>query len=178
MRDLILATIVFALMTIYLAIYSWNKVKKAEENNQNLSDEERSSFGIAVLGMSFGVVLTSFFLYATVKDIITQNYQIEPQTKRIISLEKSGDTVSIYNDENYKIVFDLEKGSGEVYHNNEKQNDVRIDGLQILKGKFDGIKNNELLLTTNYKITKDGVLRNIQITTSKNKNKDDFEIKY
>lgn len=62
MRDLILATIVFALMTIYLAIYSWNKVKKAEENNQNLSDEERSSFGIAVLGMSFGVVLTSFFL--------------------------------------------------------------------------------------------------------------------
>ena len=82
MRDLILATIVFALMTIYLAIYSWNKVKKAEENNQNLSDE----------------------------DIITQNYQIEPQTKRIISLEKSGDTVSIYNDENYKIVFDLEKG--------------------------------------------------------------------
>nr|WP_314045843.1 hypothetical protein [uncultured Leptotrichia sp.] len=110
MRDLILATIVFALMTIYLAIYSWNKVKKAEENNQNLSDEECSSFGIAVLGMSFGVVLTSFFLYATVKDIITQNYQIEPQTKRIISLEKSGDTVSIYNDENYKIIFDLEKG--------------------------------------------------------------------
>lgn len=44
MRDLILATIMFALMTIYLAIYSWNKVKKAEENNQNLSDEERSSF--------------------------------------------------------------------------------------------------------------------------------------
>ena len=157
MRDLILATIVFALMTIYLAIYSWNKVKKAEENNQNLSDEERSSFGIAVLGMSFGVVLTSFFLYATVKDIITQNYQIEPQTKRIISLEKSGDTVSIYNDENYKIVFDLEKGYWEVYHNNEKQNDVRLDGLQILKENFDGIKNNELLLTTNYKINKDGV---------------------
>lgn len=157
MRDLILATIVFALMTIYLAIYSWNKVKKAEENNQNLSDEERSSFGIAVLGMSFGVVLTSFFLYATVKDIITQNYQIESQTKRIISLEKSGDTVSIYNDENYKIVFDLEKGYWEVYHNNEKQNDVRLDGLQILKENFDGIKNNELLLTTNYKINKDGV---------------------
>ena len=110
MRDLILATIVFALITIYLAIYSWNKVKKAEENNQNLSEEERSLFGIAASGMSFGVVLTSFFLYATVKDIITQNYQIEPQTKRIISLEKSGDTVSIYNDENYKIVFDLEKG--------------------------------------------------------------------
>ena len=178
MRDLILATIVFALMTIYLAIYSWNKVKKAEENNQNLSEEERSLFGVAVSGMSLGFALTSFFLYATVKGVINQNYQIEPQEKRIISVGKTGDTVSIYNDDDYKIVFDLEKGSGEVYHNNEKQNDVRIDGLQILKENFDGIKNNELLLTTNYKITKDGVLRNIQITTSKNKNKDDFEIKY
>lgn len=178
MRDLILATILFALMTIYLAIYSRNKAKKAEENNQNLSEEERSLFGVAVLGMLMGLVLTSLLLYTTVKDVITQNYQIEPQTKRIISLEKSGDTISIYNDENYKIVFDLEKGSGEVYHNNEKQNNVRIDALQILKENFDGIKNNELLLTTNYKITKDGVLKNIQITTSKNKNKDDFKIKY
>ena len=178
MRDLILATIVFALMTIYLAIYSWNKVKKAEENNQNLSDEERSSFGIAVLGMSFGVVLTSFFLYATVKGVINQNYQIEPQEKRIISVEKTGDTVSIYNDDDYKIVFDLEKESEEVYYKNKKQKNVRIDGLQILKENFVGIKNNELLLTTNYKITKDGVLKNIQISISKNKNKDDFEIKY
>ena len=40
------------------------------------------------------------------------------------------------------------------------------------------LKKNELLLTTNYKITKDGVLKNIQISISKNKNKDDFEIKY
>ena len=76
------------------------------------------------------------------------------------------------------IVFDLEKGSEEVYHKNEKQNNVRIDGLQILKENFDGIKNNELLLSTNYKITKDGALKNIQISISKNKNKDDFEIKY
>ena len=91
---------------------------------------------------------------------------------------KTGDTVSIYNDDDYKIVFDLEKESEEVYYKNKKQKNVRIDGLQILKENFDGIKNNELLLTTNYKITKDGVLKNIQISISKNKNKDDFEIKY
>ena len=93
-------------------------------------------------------------------------------------MEKTGDTVSIYNDDDYKIVFDLEKESEEVYYKNKKQKNVRIDGLQILKENFDGIKNNELLLTTNYKITKDGVLKNIQISISKNKNKDDFEIKY
>lgn len=107
MRDLILATILFALMTIYLAIYSWNKVKKAEENNQNLSEEERFLFGIAASGMSLGFALTLFFLYATVKGIFNQNYQIEPQEKRIISVVKTGDTVSIYNDDDYKIVFDL-----------------------------------------------------------------------
>ena len=178
MRDLILATILFALMTIYLAIYSWNKAKKAEENNQNLSEEERSLFGVAASGMSLGFALTLFFLYATVKGIVNQNYQIEPQEKRIISVVKTGDTVSIYNDDDYKIVFDLEKGYEEVYHKNEKQNNIRIDGLQILKENFDGIKKNELLLSTNYKITKDGVLKNIQISISKNKNKDDFEIKY
>lgn len=59
MRDLILATILFALMTIYLAIYSWNKPKKAEENNQNLSEEERSLLGVAASGMSIGFALTS-----------------------------------------------------------------------------------------------------------------------
>lgn len=136
MKDLIFGTIVFALITICLAIYSWNKVKKAKENNQNLSEEDRSLFEVAASGMSLGFVLTLFFLYATVKGIINQNYQIEPQEKRIISVRKTGDTVSIYNDDDYKIVFDLEKGSEEVYHKNEKQNNVRIDGLQILKRKF------------------------------------------
>ena len=178
MKDLIFGTIMFALITIFFGLYSWDKVKKASNNNQYLSDDDRLHFGLATLGVSFGAVLTSLFLYATVKNITNQNYQIEPQTKKIIRVEKTGDTMSIYNDDDYKIVFDLEKGSEEVYHKNEKQNNVRIDGLQVLKENFDGIKNNELLLSTNYKITKDGVLKNIQISISENKNKDDFEIKY
>lgn len=62
--------------------------------------------------------------------------------------------MSIYNDDDYKIVFDLEKESEEVYYKNKKQKNVRIDGLQILKENFDGIKNNELLLTTNSKSLK------------------------
>ena len=73
MKDLIFGTIVFALITIYFAIYSWNKAKKAEENNQNLSEGERSLLGVAASGMSIGFALTLFFLYATVKGIINQN---------------------------------------------------------------------------------------------------------
>lgn len=44
--------------------------------------------------------------------------------------------------------------------------------------QIEDLKNNNSVIKTDYNITRKGDLKSIEVYISKNKNKDDFEIKY
>ena len=44
--------------------------------------------------------------------------------------------------------------------------------------QLEDLKNNKSVINTDYNITRKGDLKSIEVYVSKNKNKDDFEIKY
>ena len=80
---------------------------------------------------------------------------------------------------NYKIIIDFRNNSTEVYQNGKKLKGVRVRGPQwLMQYQIEDLKNNNSVIKTDYNITRKGALKGIDVYISKNKNKDDFEIKY
>lgn len=48
----------------------------------------------------------------------------------------------------------------------------------LMQYQIEDLKNNNSVIKTDYNITRKGDLKSIEVYISKNKNKDDFEIKY
>lgn len=80
---------------------------------------------------------------------------------------------------NYKIIINFENNSTEVYQDGKKLEGVRVRGPQrLMQYQIEDLKNNKSVIKTDYNITRKGDLKSIEVYISKNKNKDDFEIKY
>lgn len=80
---------------------------------------------------------------------------------------------------NYKIIIDFENNSTEVDRNGKKLEGVRVRGPQwLMQYQIEDLKSNKSVIKTDYNITRKGDLKSIEVYISKNKNKDNFEIKY
>lgn len=95
-----------------------------------------------------------------------------------MSVEKSGDKITVYNSDSYKTVIDLKEDTENLYHNNEKLENVTINGYWNIKNHFQDIKNKYLLVNTVYKISKKGDVKSVFIEVVEDKNKDDFKVEY
>lgn len=102
----------------------------------------------------------------------------ETKTKQVTSVEKSGDKITIYNSDSYKIVIDLKENIENLYHNSEKLGNVTINGYWDLRDNYQYIKNKDLLVNTDYTISKKGDVKSVYIEVVENKNKDDFKVEY
>ena len=76
-------------------------------------------------------------------------------------------------------MIDLKYNEERLYHNNENLKNVTfIDGYWDLKDNFQGIKNKDLLVNTDYTISKKGDVKSVYIEVVENKNKDYFKVEY
>ena len=95
-----------------------------------------------------------------------------------MSVEKLGDEITVYNSESYKIVIDLKEDTENLYHNNEKLENVTINGYWNIKNHFQDIKNKDKVVNTVYQISKKGDVKYVFIEVVEDKNKDDFKVEY
>lgn len=102
----------------------------------------------------------------------------ETKTKQVTSVEKSGDKITIYNSDSYKIVIDVKENTKNLYHNSEKLENVIINGYWDLRDNYQYIKSKDLLVNTDYTISKKGDVKSVFIEVVENKNKDDFKVEY
>lgn len=87
--------------------------------------------------------------------------------------------MTIHNNDNYKIIIDFGNNSTEVYHNGTKLEGVRVRGPRwLMQYQMEDLKSNKSVIKTDYNITRKGDLKSIEVYISKNKNKDDFKVKY
>ena len=103
-----------------------------------------------------------------------------PQTKsqQVTAVEKSGDKITVYNSDSYKIVIDVKENTKNLYHNSEKLENVTINGYWDLRDNYQYIKSKDLLVNTDYTISKKGDVKSVFIEVVENKNKDDFKVEY
>lgn len=125
-----------------------------------------------VLSIAFSILVVLSFING---DFDPEN-RTETKTKQVTSVEKSGDKITIYNSDSYKIVIDLKGNTKNLYHNSEKLENVTINGYRDLRDNYQYIKNKDLLVNTDYTISKKGNVKSVFIEVVKNKNKDDFKV--
>lgn len=137
---------------------------------------------IHIIIVIIGLVLSIAFSILVVLSIINGDFnpenRLQTKTQEVMSVEKSGDKITVYNSDSYKTVIDLKEDTENLYHNNEKLENVTINGYWNIKNHFQDIKNKYLLVNTVYKISKKGDVKSVFIEVVEDKNKDDFKVEY
>lgn len=91
---------------------------------------------------------------------------------------RDGDDAIIEDEGGYKIVVNLYNWNTEVYHNSEKEKNVKVTGLYWYTSHLNQIKNKEKFVKTKMFKSKDGSLKGVEILIEDNKHKKDFEVSY
>ena len=137
---------------------------------------------IHIIIVIIGLVLSIAFSILVVLSIINGDFnpenRLQTKTQQVTSVEKSGDEITIYNSDSYKIVIDLKGNTKNLYHNSEKLENVTINGYRDLRDNYWYIKNKDLLVNTDYTISKKGNVKSVFIEVVEDKNKDDFKVEY
>lgn len=171
--------IIFILCIIFVAGLSWYGIRISKNDEPDYPYNHSYRYMCSVAGIIFSIFFFSLLLFSIVKGDFDPENRTETKTKQVTSVEKSGDKITIYNSDSYKIVIDLKDNEERLYHNNENLKNVTfIDGYWDLKDNFQGIKNKDLLVNTDYTISKKGDVKSVYIEVVENKNKDDFKVEY
>ena len=129
--------------------------------------------------MFFSVLFVIFLIVTIASGGYDPQNQIETKHQAVTSVELKDDIMTIHNNDNYKIIINFRNNSTEIYHNGEKLEGVRVRGPQwLMQYQIDDLKSNKSVINTDYNITRKGDLKRIEVYISKNKNNDNFEIKY
>jgi hypothetical protein len=156
-------------------------------NYYYFDEDHKKAFWSAV------VTILMFFLFSFVfikvgwlPDILdVNNVKTElisdKKTTEIFSAKKvyrDGDDAIIEDEDGNKIVVNLYNWETKVYHNGEKEKNVKVTGLYWYTSHLNQIKNKEKFVKTKIFKSKDGSLKGVEILIEDNKHKKDFEVSY
>ena len=178
--------IISILCIVFVAALSWYgiRISKNDEPDypHNLVIDIYSVIGL-IFSIFSSLLLIYIFsslllIYSIAKGDFDPENRLQTKIQEVTSVEKSGDNITVYNSNSYKIVIDLKEDTENLYHNSEKLENVTINGYWNIKNHFQDIKNKVLLVNTVYKISKKGDVKSVFIEVVEDKNKDDFKVEY
>lgn len=150
-------------------------------------DDHKRAFWAVVVTI-FIFFLSSFIFIKTgslpdfldVKNVNTE-FVSDKKTTEVFAAKKvyrDGENAIIEDEGGYKTVVNLYSWKTEVYHNGEKEKNVKVTGLYWYTSNLNNIKNKEKFVKTKIFKSKDGSLKGVKIIIEENKHKRDFEVSY
>lgn len=178
MEEEFILLIVCVLMIVFVYALSFYGIKISQNDEPEYPYNHNYRYIYSVIGVIFSIFLSCLLIYAIAKGDFDPENRLQTKTQEVMSVEKLGDKITVYNSESYKIVIDLKEDTENLYHNSEKLENVTINGYWNIKNHFQEIKNKDLLVNTVYKISKKGDVKSVFIEVVEDKNKDDFKVEY
>ena len=176
-QEFILLTI-FIIAAVFVTLLSLYGIKISKNDEPDYPHNHSYRYICSIIGLVLSIAFSILVVLSFINGDFDPENRTERKTKQVTSVEKSGDEITIYNSDNYKIVIDLKKDTENLYHNSEKLKNVTINGYWDLRDNYQYIKNKDLLVNTEYAISKKGDVKSVYIEVFKNKNKDDFKVEY
>lgn len=170
--------IIFIIAAVFITLFSLYVIRISKNDEPAYPHNHSYRYICGVIGLFVSILFSILVVFSIINGDFDPENRLQTKTKQVTSVEKSGDEITIYNSDSYKIVIDLKKDTENLYHNSEKLKNVTINGYWDLRDNYQYIKNKDLLVNTEYAISKKGDVKSVYIEVFKNKNKDDFEIKY
>lgn len=176
-QEFILLTI-FIIAAVFITLLSLYGIRISKNDKPDYPHNHSYRYIFSVIGLFVSILFSILVVLSFINGNFDPENRTETKTKQVTSVEKSGDKITIYNSDSYKIVIDLKENTENLYHNSEKLGNVTINGYWDLKDNFQDIKNKNLIVNTDYTISKKGDVKSVYIEVVKNKNKDDFKVEY
>lgn len=154
MEEEFILLIVCVLMIVFVYALSFYGIKISQNDEPEYPYNHSYRYIYSVIGVIFSIFLSCLLIYAIAKGDFDPENRLQTKTQEVMSVEKLGDKITVYNSESYKIVIDLKEDTENLYHNSEKLENVTINGYWNIKNHFQEIKNKDLLVNTVYKISK------------------------
>lgn len=176
-QEFILLTI-FIIAAVFITLLSLYGIRISKNDEPDYPHNHSYRYICSVVGLVLSIAFSILVVLSFINGDFDPENRTETKTKQVTSVEKSGDKITIYNSDSYKIVIDLKDNEERLYHNSEKLGNVTINGYWDLKDNFQDIKNKNLIVNTDYTISKKGDVKSIFIEVVENKNKDDFKVEY
>lgn len=159
----------------------------ASSSEYHSDDEYNKAFWALVATF----ILTFLFSFVFIKvgwlpDFLNINnikteFVSDKKTTEVFAAKKvyrDGENAIIEDEGGYKTVVNLYSWKTEVYHNGEKEKNVKVTGLYWYTSNLNNIKNKEKFVKTKIFKSKDGSLKGVEIIIEENKHKRDFEVSY
>lgn len=176
-QEFILLTI-FIIAAVFITLLSLYGIRISKNDKPDYPHNHSYRYIFSVIGLFVSILFSILVVLSFINGNFDPENRTETKTKQVTSVEKSGDKITIYNSDSYKIVIDLKENTENLYHNSEKLGNVTINGYWDLKDNFQDIKNKNLIVNTDYTISKKGDVKSVFIEVVENKNKDDFKVEY
>lgn len=170
--------IIFIIAAVFITLLSWYGIRISKNDEPDYPHNHSYRYICSVAGIIFSIFYSILLVVSIINGDFDPENRLQTKTQQVTSVEKYGDEITIYNSDSYKIVIDLKKNTGSLYHNSEKLGNVTINGYWDLRDNYQYIKNKDLLVNTDYTISKRGDVKSVYIEVIENKNKDDFKVDY
>lgn len=170
--------IVLILGCVFVATLSWYGIRISKNDEPDYPHNHSYRYICSVIGLFASILFSILVVILFINGDFDPENRLKTKTQQVTSVEKSGDEITIYNSDSYKIVINLKENTENLYHNNEKLEKVTINGYWDLRDNYQYIKNKDLLVNTDYTISKKGDVKSVFIEVVENKNKDDFKVEY
>lgn len=152
-QEFILLTI-FIIAAIFVTPLSLYGIKISKNDEPDYPHNHSYRYICSIIGLVLSISFSILVVLSIINGDFDPENRLQTKTKQVTSVEKSGDEITIYNSDSYKIVIDLKGNTKNLYHNSEKLENVTINGYWSIKNHFQEIKNKDLLVNTVYKISK------------------------
>lgn len=176
-QEFILLTI-FIIAAIFVTLLSLYGIKISKNDEPDYPHNHSYRYICSIIGLVLSIAFSILVVLSIINGDFYPENRLQTKTQEVTSVEKSGDKITVYNSDSYKIVIDLKGNTKNLYHNSEKLENVTINGYRDLRENYQYIKNKDLLVNTDYTISKKGNVKYVFIEVVKNKNKDDFKVEY
>ena len=176
-QEFILLTI-FIIAAIFVTLLSLYGIKISKNDEPDYPHNHSYRYICSIIGLVLSIAFSILVVLSIINGDFDPENRLQTKTQEVTSVEKSGDKITVYNSDSYKIVIDLKGNTKNLYHNSEKLENVTINGYWNIKNHFQDIKNKDQVVNTVYKISKKGDVKYVFIEVVEDKNKDDFKVEY
>lgn len=150
-------------------------------------DDHKKAFWSAAVTISIFFLFSFVFIkvgwlpdFLNIKKINTELVS-DKKTTEVFAAKKvyrDGENAIIEDEGGHKIIVNLYNWETEVYHNGEKEKNLKVTGLYWYTSNLNNIKNKEKFVKTKIFKSKDGALVGVEIILEDNRHKKDFEVSY
>lgn len=146
-QEFILLTI-FIIAAIFVTPLSLYGIKISKNDEPDYPHNHSYRYICSIIGLVLSIAFSILVVLSIINGDFDPENRLQTKTQEVTSVEKSGDKITVYNSDSYKIVIDLKGNTKNLYHNSEKLENVTINGLRDLIDNYQYIKNKDLLVNT------------------------------